>query len=86
MSKATNQPSPEVRERAVRLVLHGGGQHGCHCRAIVSSAAIIGCSVHTFNGWRKAEVDNSEFAGVPSDATPKMMSLAAGEPRAGPDQ
>lgn len=30
MSKTTNKPSPEVRERAVRLVFENEGQHGLY--------------------------------------------------------
>ncbi|MBG6211990.1 transposase-like protein [Labrenzia sp. EL_126] len=51
MSKTTNKFSPEVRVRAVRLVLDNVGQHGFRWQAIVSIAAKIGCSVHTLIEW-----------------------------------
>jgi transposase len=38
MSKTMNKFSPEVRERAVRLVFGNEGQHGSRWQAIVSIA------------------------------------------------
>ncbi len=39
--------SPEMRERAVRLVLGGAEEHGSHRAAIGSVAAKIGCTAET---------------------------------------
>jgi transposase-like protein len=76
MSKTTSKFSPEVRERAVRLVFDNEGQHGSRWQAIVSIAAKIGCTPQTLNEWvKKAEVDSGKRAGIPTEMAEKMKAL-----------
>ncbi len=76
MSKTTNKFSPEVRERAVRLVLETEGQHASRWQAVMSIAAKIGCTAQTLNDrGKKAEVDSGRRAGIPTEMTDRMKAL-----------
>jgi len=46
-----NKFTPEVCERAVRLVLGTQSEHGLRWRAVVSIAAKIDSSTDTLNEW-----------------------------------
>ncbi len=68
--------SPEVRERAVRLVLTGEHEHPSRWAAIQSVAAKIGCTPETLRGWlNKMEVDSGIKPGVTSEAASKLKEL-----------
>jgi transposase-like protein len=75
-SKTTNKFSPEVRTRAVRMVLDHEGDHASRWAAVVSIAAKIGCTPQTLNEWvKKAEIDSGKRAGVPTEMAEKMKAL-----------
>jgi transposase-like protein len=75
-SKTTNRFSPEVRTRAVRMVLDHEGEHASRWAAVSSIAAKIGCTAQTLNEWvKKAERDSGVRAGMSSDVTARLKAL-----------
>jgi transposase-like protein len=76
MSNTTNKFSPEVRARAVRMVMDHEGEHTSRWQAIVSIAAKIGCSPYTLHEWvKKSEVESGQRAGVTSDVAARLKAL-----------
>ena len=75
MSKS-NRISPEVRERAVRMVQEHRGEHPSLWAAIESIARKIGCVPQTLHEWvRKHEVDTGMREGVTSEERDRIKGL-----------
>jgi len=76
MTKERVRYSPEVRERAVRMVVEHGGEYPSRWAAVSSVASKIGCNAATLHEWVKRwEIDRGSRAGVPTDVAEKMKAL-----------
>ena len=74
--KTSVRYAPEVRERAVRMVLEHARDHASQWEAIGSIAAKIGCTAETLRGWvRQAERDRGLRAGLNSDERERIKAL-----------
>jgi len=75
MNKSTRY-SPEVHERAVRLVFEHQGEHDSQWAAIGSIAAKMGCTAETLRKWvRQAERDQGRRAGLTSTERDRLKEL-----------
>jgi transposase len=74
--KTQKRYSPEVRERAVRMVFEHLGEHGSQWKAIGSIASKIGCTRETLRKWvRQAEGDHGLRPGLTSDERSRLKEL-----------
>ena len=68
--------SPEVQERAVRLVFEHEGEHYSQWAAIGSIASKIGCTAETLRKWvRQAERDQGKRSGLSSSERDRLKEL-----------
>jgi len=68
--------SPEVRERAVRLVFEQRGEHESQWAAVVSIAGKIGATPQTLLNWvRQQERDTGQREGVTTAEAARVKEL-----------
>ena len=68
--------SPEIRERAVRMVQEHRGEYPSLWAAIESISAKIGCVPQTLNEWvKKSEIDSGARDGVTSEERERVKAL-----------
>lgn len=72
----TTRFSPEVRERAVRLVQEHVGEYPSQWGAIASIAQKIGCSPETLRKWlRQTERDAGQRPGLTAEEAQRLKAL-----------
>ena len=75
-SKMANRYSPEVRARAVRMVLEHQGSYETQGAAIAAIAPKIGCIQETLRNWvRQAERDSGARTAPASDERERIKAL-----------
>ena len=68
--------SPEVRERAVRMVFEHAGEHESQWSAISSIAGKIGCTSETLRNWvRRVERDTGRRPGLTTQERERLKEL-----------
>jgi transposase-like protein len=75
MKKSTRY-SPEVRERAVRLVFEHEREYASQWSAIESIAGKLGCSAETLRKWvRRSETDAGRREGLTTEDRERIKAL-----------
>ena len=71
-----NSYSPEVRDRAVRMVWEHEAEHDSRWAAIRSIAEKVGCSPEALRKWvQQAERDSGQRPGLTTDEKQRMKDL-----------
>ena len=75
MSKS-NRYSPEVRERAVRMVLEHEREYPSQWQAICSIASKIGCSPDSLKAWlQRSQIDAGDIRGTTTEERERIKAL-----------
>jgi transposase len=79
MSGVSKRYPPELRERAVRMVVESRHEHSSEWATIESVAAKLGIgTAQTLHSWvRREQVDSGRRAGVTTDMAAEMRKLRA---------
>jgi transposase len=76
MNWTTSKFSPEIRARAVRMVLDHESEPTSSWAAATSIVGKIGCSTHSLMEWvKKADVEAGRAPGVPAEVAAKLKAL-----------
>jgi len=68
--------SPEVRDRAVRMVREHEPEHASQWATITSIAEKIGCSTETLRNWlRQSERDQGQRPGLTTEERARLKEL-----------
>ncbi len=72
----SNRYSPEVRERAVRMVFEHEREYSSQWSAMCSIAKKIGCTAETLRSWvRRAETDQGRRGGQTTEDRERLKAL-----------
>ena len=71
-----NRYSPEVKERAVRMVFDHLSEYDSQWSAIVSISSKMGCSAETLRRWvRRSDIDSGRRGGLTSDERARFKEM-----------
>jgi len=74
--KTNKRYSPEVRERAVRMVFEHQHEHDSQWATIESISVKIGCTAETLRRWvRQSETDQGQRGGISASDRERLKEL-----------